>query len=460
MKRGSVLLAALLLTGFATTTASAERGIAWRPCDENKNVDCASITVPIDYAHPETGTIDVAIARVKATGKRQGTLVYMPGGPGDSGVERLQRADVVPEPVAERFDVVSFDPRGTNGSHPVVCDANLLADLPNVAPDAGAKLADVQAYARELGNDCRERTGPLIDHVDSVSVARDIDMIRAALGERKITLYGRSYGTLAGQMYAENFPHRVRGLVLDSVFDHSLPVPRFLASQAATTEDSFVGFARWCASDTTCVLHGQDVGQVYGDLYARAVSGELPLPPVMLHARIFSYLYGPDWAGAAVELKELTELTGNARAVPEGAEPFPVAVFCADNRIRISSQGEWMSLWRKMNAATPTMRTHRAWLGLSLCSAWPADTPNPQHRTNIDDDVPPVLLMNGAHDPATSYEWAKGVHRQIDRSVLLTYDGWGHGVTNRTDCADAVFTNYVVNGRTPRPGTHCPLEEK
>lgn len=408
--------------------------------------------MPIDYAHPSTGTIDVAVARTKATGRKQGTLVFMPGGPGDSGVNRLLGGNVVPPAVAERFDVVSFDPRGTNRSHPVLCDANLLAHLPNIIPDSGAQLADVQNYARDLGNSCRENTGPLIDHVDNVSVARDIDSIRAALGERRITLYGRSYGTLAGQMYAENFPQRVRGLVLDSVFDHSLPVSTFLAQQAAASEDSFVEFEKWCAADTTCVLHGQDVGQVYGDLYAKSLNGELSLPPISLAQNVIQYLYGPDWPALANRLKDLSAPTARAAAA---TAPNPVAAFCGDNRIPISSQDQWLSLWRKQSAATPTLRTHFAWPILALCSAWPANTPNPQHRTDVDHRVPPVLVMNAVHDPATNYEWAKSVNRQIDRSVLLTYDGWGHGVTNRTDCTKAVFTNYVVNGKTPRPGTHC-----
>jgi pimeloyl-ACP methyl ester carboxylesterase len=454
MKRGSVLLAALLLTGFATTTtATAAPAIDWRECDENPAVECAEITVPIDYANPATGTIDVAVARVAATGRKQGTLFYLPGGPGDSGVDQVQRRARVPEAVAERFDVVTFDPRGTNRSHPIICDAETLAAMPNAVPDVGTRLADVQQYARDLGESCRMRTGPLIDHVDSVSVARDIDRIRAALGERKLTLYGRSWGTLTGQTYAENFPHRVRGLVLDSVFDHSLSLTRLVVSQTATAEDSFTEFAKWCAADTTCVLHGQDVGQVYGDLYEKSVSGELPVPPLMLNDDIVDGLYGPDWPGTADRLKQLSE--GTTRAAAATAE-FPIPVFCADHRLRINSQAEWMSLWRKQNAAAPTLRTHLVWLAVSLCSAWPAATPNPQHRTDIDDGVPPMLLMNSLHDPATSYEWARSVNRQIDRSVLLTYDGWGHGVTLRTDCTDAVFTNYVLHGRTPRPGTHCP----
>jgi pimeloyl-ACP methyl ester carboxylesterase len=453
MKHGSVLLAALLLTGFATaTTATAAPAIAWKACDPNPAVQCGKVTVPIDHANPATGTIEITIARVATKGRKQGTLFYMPGGPGDSGVSQVQDSARVPKEVAERFDVVTFDPRGTNRSHPIVCDTDMLAP-PNAVPDAGARLADVQQWARDLGENCRERTGPLIDHVDSVSVARDIDRIRAALGERKLTLYGRSWGTLAGQMYAENFPHRVRGLVLDSVFDHSLSLTRLVVTQTATAEDSFTGFAKWCAADTSCALHGQDVGQVYGDLYEKSVSGELPVPPLVLNDDIVDRLYAPDWPGTADRLKQLSESTARTAATTQA---FPIPVFCADHRLRINSQDEWMSLWHKQNAAAPTLRTHLVWLAVSLCSAWPAATPNPQHRTDIDDGVPPVLLMNSLHDPSTSYEWARSVNRQIDRSVLLTYDGWGHGVPLRTECTKAVFTNYVLHGRTPKPGTHCP----
>lgn len=455
MKRASVLLAAVLLTGVATGSATAEAGntLDWQPCEPDSPIECATLTVPIDYAHPATGTIDVAAARQKATGKRAGTLVYMPGGPGGSGVDRLLNGNIVPAAVAERYDVVSFDPRGTNRSHPIECDANLVENLPNVIPETGARLADIQDYARDLGASCREHTGPLLDHVDSVSVARDIDAVRAALGERKVTLYGRSYGTLAGQMYAENFPHRVRGIVLDSVFDHGLNQSKFVTTQVEAGEDAFAAFANWCADDATCALHGQDVGRLYGDLWEKSLRGELPLPPIALNQSTLNTFYGPDWAGLAEQLKGLAE--GAPSTTAEETAPFPVAAFCTDHKIRFSSQGEWLSLWRKQNAAAPVMRTHFAWAVVSLCSAWPAATPNPQHRTDAD-DAPPILIMNSLHDPATGYAWAKDVQRQLDDSVLLTYDGAGHGVTDRTDCTRAVFTDYVLDSVTPRPGTHCP----
>lgn len=435
------LTAALLLGGTAVASASPARGLDWETCGDG--VECATMTVPIDWARPSTGTIDVAVARTRATGKKTGTLVYMPGGPGDSGVNRLLGGNVVPPEVAERFDVVSYDPRGTNRSNPVVCDASLLAAMPNTVPVAGARLADVQEYARDLGDSCREHTGPLVDHVDNVSVARDIDALRAAVGERQVTLYGRSYGTLAGQMYAENFPHRVRGLVLDSVFDHSLNAADFVTSEARTAEDSFAEFTRWCGS--SC---GVDPAAAYGSLWDRAARGELPIDAAQLNQQVLRYLYGPDWTGLA------TRLTSDVSTARTGTAPFPAGALCGDHRMRIPSESAWLSMWQRQSAAAPTMRMHFAWGAVSLCSAWPAAVPNPQHRTTLDPRVPPVLIMNSLHDPATGYEWARSVHRQVGGS-LLTYDGWGHGVMDRTDCTREVFVRYVVDRKTPPPGTHC-----
>ncbi|WP_199439947.1 alpha/beta hydrolase [Umezawaea beigongshangensis] len=450
MKRVSALLAALVLTGAsggAAIAAEEGRGLDWRPCEVDGPVTCATITVPVDWNRPSAGTIEVEVARTRATGRKQGTLVYLPGGPGDSGVNRLLGGNVVPAEVSERFDVVSYDPRGTNRSNPVVCDADLVGTLPETVPDAGATLASVQHHARELGDSCRAHTGPLVDHVDNVSVARDVEALRAALGERRITLYGRSYGTLAGQVYAENFPHRVRGLVLDSVFDHGLSIRELLASQARAGEDAFAEFATWCAVDPSC---GFDAAAAYTSLWDAAVRGELPGGAAALNQRVLGLLYGPDRPALAALLRDTGPRTAGA-----GTAPFPIAAFCTDHDVRISSEREWSSLWRQQAAQAPTLRTHFAFSAVSLCAAWPADTPNPQHRTRLDDDVPPVLIMNSAHDPATPLEWARGVHDQVG-GTLLTYDGWGHGVVNRTDCTRAAFTDYVLTGTSPSPGAHCP----
>lgn len=462
-----VALAAVLIAGSGVAgagTAAAEPALDWRPCQENTEVECAELTVPIDWARPSKGTIEVAVARKRASepDARIGTLVYLPGGPGGSGVSALVGTGVLTPEIAERFDVVSFDPRGTNRSHPVLCSADLVAAAPEVVPDAGARLAEVTAYSRRLGRDCREHTGPLIDHVDTVSVARDMDALRAALGERELSLYGISYGTLTGQMYAEKFPRRVRAMVLDSVFDHNLSTRRFLASEARAAEDSFGEFIAWCEREPSCALHGRDVGAVFGGLYEKSVRGELhvpgdpatPLAPMDLITAAVGRLYGPHWAALAELLAALAEQDSpTAQSSPELTE-FPLAMFCADHRFEFSSQREWATAWRAMNSAAPTIRGHFAWPLVSTCAGWPARTGNPQHRTDIDGG-PPVLLMNSRYDPATPYEWATGVARQIENSVLLTYDGWGHRVYDRSGCTLDAFHRYLIEGRTPARGTHC-----
>ncbi|OLF15833.1 alpha/beta hydrolase [Actinophytocola xanthii] len=456
--------AAVGATLAAATTAAAAPGVSWGPCPddpEDTEVRCASLTVPLDWANPSGDTIEIALARRAGTNPI-GTLFFLPGGPGDSGVNRLLRGDPVPSEIADRFDVVSFDPRGTNRSNPVVCDADLVRTMPDANPEAGATLADVRDYARALGASCREHTGALVDHVDSASVARDVDAVRTALGERRLSLYGRSYGTLAGQMYAELFPNRVRALALDSVFDHSLTPTRFLETEAATGEDSFREFAEWCAETAECALHGEDVAAVYDGLYGKAVAGVLTDPtnparlvgPMELVQQTVNYFYGPRWPEAAAYLDSLAR--GSARSAPKAAEevaPFPVAAFCADHRVSIRSEREWLALWQKQKRMAPTLRTHFAWLPVSMCSAWPAATPNPQHRPNID---VPVLVLNSLHDPATGYEWARNVTRQIDRARLLTYEGWGHGVIDRTECTRAVGAAYLVDLRLPARGARCP----
>jgi pimeloyl-ACP methyl ester carboxylesterase len=212
--------------------------------------------------------------------------------------------------------------------------------------------------------------------MDNVSVAKDIDAIRAALGEEQLSLYDVSYGTLTGQMYAERFPSRVRALVLDSVFDHSLSAARFLNTEAAAGEDAFGEFASWCARTSSCAVSGRDARQAYSDLYERAAAG--------------------------------------------ADAPFAVGAFCGDHRVRVSSEREWLSLWRMQKRFAPTMRSHFAWPLVSICAAWPAKVANPQHRPEIDvpfarAELPPRpgdgLLVGAPRDPPAPARGAAHLRR-------------------------------------------------
>jgi pimeloyl-ACP methyl ester carboxylesterase len=459
----AALVAGVGVTGTAAATGTAD--LDWSPCEENAAVECASLTVPIDWARPERGSLAVAVARQKATGQREGVLLYLPGGPGGSGVGALVGGGVLTPELAERFDIVSIDPRGTNRSLPVLCPVDVLDQMPDFVPETGGRYAEVKAYSQRLGQACRAHTGPLIDHVDAAAVAGDIDALRAALGERRLSVYGISYGTLTGQMYAERFPHRVRALLLDSVFDHSLSTREFLTSEARAGEDSFAEFVRWCARETSCALHGQDVGEVYTALYDRAMRGELHWPDApgeRLDVLTFiqfalGRLYGPDWSGLADFLDSLTRGPAAAQTpsaqtpaaqTPAATTEMPVAAFCGDHDFAFGSQREWERTWRDVRREAPTVGGHFAWLLVSLCADWPARVGNPQHRTDIDGG-PVVLLMNSRFDPATPLEWARSVDRQLDRSFLLTYEGWGHRVYDRGDCTLTATHRYFLDGKLP-----------
>src|ERR1044072_7994274 len=165
------LTALLGVPGAAASTA-----LTWKECAPA--VECAKLAVPLDWQHGRKQTIEISLARRPATGDKLGTIVYLPGGPGDSGVQQLRASQRVAPEVAERFDVISLDPRGVNESSPIKCDPALIGDIPDVNPDTGAKYADVLAHSRKLADSCRERTGDTIDHVDSADVARDVDALR------------------------------------------------------------------------------------------------------------------------------------------------------------------------------------------------------------------------------------------------------------------------------------------
>lgn len=361
--------AALVTVGTGSADPAAKPD--WRPCAENSQVDCASVRVPMDWAHPGAGTVDVAIARREATdpAHRIGSLISMPGGPGTSGVDQITQASPFSPELNARFDVVSFDPRGVGRSTPLRCDADLVANPPNLVPGGGVRLADVRAYSTALAASCRQHTGPLIDHMDSTSAAHDVEAIRAALGEDKVTLYGRSYGTLLGQLYAEQYPSRVRALLLDSVDDHSLDGSRFLVTESRAAEDAFTEFVEWCGRDGGCALHGQDIGAFYDGLWDRASRGELrtpgdparPLRPLDLSTLVIQQLYAPSWPQLATQLDEIAgqrpEDTGQevsaTRPAPGEAVAFPGLIFCSDWQFDIRSDRVWAEQWRAQNRAAP-----------------------------------------------------------------------------------------------------------
>ncbi|MER5651245.1 alpha/beta hydrolase [Streptosporangium sp. NPDC002524] len=473
--RWTVSVLALLLGGLVVvpSPASAVPAISWRPCAEDRTAECGSVSVPVDWERPDGGRIEIAVARRKATdqARRVGSLVFNLGGPGIGGVsETVNATENFSAELLERFDLIGFDPRGVRGSRPVLCPAGVpnYPGVPATAEEYRLMLAGLNAYDRE----CRRLSGPVFDHADTMSVVRDVDAIRAALGERKISMYTLSYGTLLGQRYAELFPHRLRALVLEGNLDHSLRRPSsFLTARARTAEQAFQRFADWCAGPRSgCALSGQDVANLLGELMTRAERGELrdpdfpdfTLPPEWLAGIVESYAATPSWWRRLEEylaaLKEqAAPPAARVAAPPETVEDAYSAIFCADFRWPIRDFGELTRLRDAVRRAAPRLRwTGTGWRDVVGCQGRDITTRNPQRPYRFRDDTPPVLLVNGRYDVATPHEFAVTVSRRIPRSVLLTYEGVGHWTYDLSPCARAAIDRYLLTLALPRPRATCP----
>ncbi|MFJ3593304.1 MULTISPECIES: alpha/beta hydrolase [unclassified Streptomyces] len=478
--RGTATAVAAATTAVAGLAAApavhasppATAALRWAPCaaPAKPGADCATLSVPVDWDRPDGPRLDLAVARRKATepGARVGSMVFGPGGPGDSGAERVVGgiSRFSPE-VRRRFDIVSFDPRGVGGSNPVTCSGHLLAERPSPELRSQADFDATLAYNRRLRADCRARTGPVFEHLDTGQTVRDLDALRAALGERKLTFHGSSYGTLLGAQYAETYPRRVRAMVLESVMDHSVAATReFLRSEAAAAQDSFQEFVKWCAGAADCALHGRDVHAVWQGLLARAARGELADPDSpgrslsasdLVNKYAFRRFYEADYAGLATVIAGM-EASKPLPASPTGTAPLPSAtpVFCSDWQLPVRDYREYASLVAAMNVTAPDLPYLLPIHMAAACLGAP--TANPQHRLNAP-GAPPVLLSNALHDPATGYPWAVSVARQLGRSgVLLTYEGRGHGSVTSGPCMERAVDSYLTDLAVPARGTSCPAE--
>ncbi|WFE35257.1 alpha/beta hydrolase [Micromonospora sp. WMMD975] len=460
----ALAVAVLTLLAGAPTPARADPGppgLAWGACADDlpdvpldPAVRCARLRLPVDWDRPHGPTFELAVARraARVPERRVGTLVFGPGGPGDSGVERIRKGDRFSPELLDRFDLVSFDPRTVARSAAPVCAPDPSLRRPPIPLADQADFDAAVAWNRALWDRCRP-TSPVFEHADTVSTVHDLEALRRALGERRLTFHGSSYGTLLGQQYAERYPGRVRAVVLEGVFDHGLGLRPFVRTQAATLQDSFDEFVSWCDRSTDCVLHGRDVRSVWAGVLARADrGGYAPRTAFDVTAVALGLLAGPRWPQLATEIRKM-----EAGAPPDEVKlPIAVAAFCADWPAPVRDYDEYAALVRVAATAAPDVRYGAGLLAVQTCLGWPSPVRNPPHRLHVRTRAP-LLLINARHDPRTGYAWATDVARQLGRhGRLVTYDGWGHGAYERNDCTIAVVDRYLVDLTLPAPGARCP----
>ncbi|MFF0812150.1 alpha/beta hydrolase [Streptomyces albogriseolus] len=476
--------------GVAVAAARAARtGIDWQDCPADWNlprpIQCGWVSVPLDYAKPNGKQIKLAVDRVANTGtqaERQGALLYNPGGPGGSGLRfpaRVTSKNPVWANTAKAYDLVGFDPRGVGKSAPISCgDPQEFVKAPKADPVPRTE-ADKRAQrklAREYAEGCFERSGTMLPHMTTPNTARDLDVIRAALGEKKLNYLGVSYGTYLGAVYATLFPDHVRRMVVDSVVNPSRQKIWYEANldQNVAFETRWQDWQDWVARNDAAYHLGTTRAAVQQQwLKLRAAAAKQPFGGVVGPAELIGFFqsapyYDSAWAPVAevfsqaaagntqalvdAAAPDLSDTAGNAAA--ENGNAVYNAVECTD--------AKWPTDWRTWDR--DTTRLHRdhpfltwanTWMNLP-CATWPV----PQ-RTPVDvrtgKGLPPVLIVQSERDAATPYGGAVELHKRLKGSRLITErDAGSHGVTGLVNpCVNDRVDTYLLTGKLDRSDVTC-----
>ncbi|WP_158849439.1 alpha/beta hydrolase [Saccharothrix deserti] len=446
-----------------------------------KSIECARLEVPLDYTKPDGRTIKIGLLRQRALKDRIGSLVINPGGPGASGMAAAASlsTEVKSSALGDRFDLIGFDPRGVGASEPQVkclTDAERDADrLDNDVDTSPSGVAQTESENKAYAEKCASVTGvDVLANVGTREVVRDLDVMRSALGDEKLTYLGYSYGTHIGAGYAQAFPGNVRALVLDGAVDPTQNQVESLIAQGAGFQKAFDAFAAWCATRQDCAL-GADPAK------ANQAFRELTLPlvqrPVAVGERKLSYNDAITGAIQAMYSEELwsplnaglTELKNNRGEVlmlladnyfdrdKEGrystiTDAF-VAVKCVDEP-RLTDKNVLNDVARRYKAAAPFLDDGQPpAAALDACAFWPVPPSVQEHKAVT--GLPPVLVISTTGDPATPYEAGVSLAKELGGG-LLTFEGNQHTVyLHGNSCVDDAGHEYLIDLKLPAEGTRC-----
>jgi pimeloyl-ACP methyl ester carboxylesterase len=456
--------------------------LSWQPCDNG--FECARLYVPFDYSRPAGRRFSLPVVKLPAAdpASRVGALVINPGGPGGSGVEYAlgARSGEFTQEVLNRFDIVGFDPRGVGGSLPAVrCMTGPQLDTyfaTNGDPANAAQLATLISESKLYAAECARNAAALLPYMGTVNAAKDMDVLRAALGENALTYLGKSYGTYLGASYAQEFPSRVRALVLDGAVDPKASGLQLDVTQAAGFESAFGQFAAWCASQQGCPLGNSASGAEAkaAGLLSAATAHPLtnllgdgqPANGAMLQTGIAAALYErPEWpllksalsgafGGDGTILVELADslLERNPNGAYSNLSDAELSVDCVD-RPWPRTVAAFAAAAAAAAKAAPLFGASNVW-GSLPCAYWPVQQDELDIRAA---GAPPILVVGDLHDPATPYQWAVNLSRDLASGVLLGWNGEGHtSYFQGSSCVDSTVDSYLISLHVPRSGTVCP----
>jgi pimeloyl-ACP methyl ester carboxylesterase len=495
------LVAVLLLTCGCSTVVNGRAveavprpgtPIHWVPCQTNPSessrvppgAECGLLSVPVDYSKPDGDVARIAMIRIKATGDRIGSLIINPGGPGESGVEAaVSLVPALPQSLRERFDLVGFDPRGVANSTPAVwCNSDadndaFRADVEGVeyTPEGVAHIED---QTKQFVQRCVDKMGKdFLANVGTVNVVKDLEAIRVALGDEKLTYLGYSYGTRIGSSYAESHPDKVRAMILDGAVDPNADPIEESIRQAAAFQKAFDNYAAECAKSPDCPL-GTDPAKA-NDVYHSLVDPLVEHPAKTHDPRGLSYndasvgtilpLYSPSlWPHLTQALKELQNGTGDkmlaladmymkrdARGHYDNSTDVRVAVNCMD-KPAVTDRAKIVEQDRRTREVSPFLSYGHftGYAPLPTCAFWPVPATGERHEIKVS-GLPPILVVSTVNDPATPYRAGVDLAKQLGGTVL-TFDGTQHTVVFQgNQCVDDYATRYLLDVAVPPPNTRC-----
>lgn len=483
-----VALAALPKSTPSTLASYYGQKLGWHTCGV-PGFECATMKAPLDYAKPTAGDIRLAVARKKATGKGKplGSLMVNPGGPGGSAVGYLQQYAGIgyPAEVRARYDMVAMDPRGVARSEPVECLGGRAMDAftqTDTTPDDKRETTQLVGEYKKFAEGCGAHSPDVLRHVSTIEAARDMDILRAVLGDRKLTYVGASYGTFLGATYAGLFPDKVGRVVLDGAMDPSLPARRMNLDQTAGFETAFQSFAKDCVRQTDCPLGGKgtkpaQVGDNLkaffkkldahpvptGDADGRKLGEALATTGVIaamydeaawpqLREALTSAMKENDGAGLLVLSDSYYERDADGRY--SNLMFANAAVNCLDLPAAFSSPDQVEQALPAFEKASPVFGDGLAWASLN-CAYWPVRATGEPHRIEAK-GAAPIVVVGTTRDPATPYRWAQSLARQLSSARLLTYVGDGHTAYGRgSSCIDSAIDRYLLRGTPPGEGKRC-----
>lgn len=473
-----------------TTTAVPAPKLSWKKCGK---LECATLKVPVDYSQPDGEQVGIAVSRKRATdpSKRLGSLIVNFGGPGDAGSSTL--ADFVgsyPKEVAARYDIVSFDPRGVGKSRPVVCVDDATTDALNAedpTPDSPEELRAFYDGTSEVADfvaGCVARNGDWLGKLGSRNVARDIDRLRASLGDEKLHYLGYSYGTVIGAVYAQMFPERVGRMVLDAPVDLSVNALQELQADAAGFEHALESFLAWCAGDRKCTFHSSgDPEGAFRDLQrkfeagaqldATTLTGEQTgrkAGVAAFYTAVLSALYDKSfgWPELARALEDARTGDGtlllaladsyNGRhddGSYDNIEQVFDAIHCDDRYDPTQSWEDFVAEYQRQVEAMPLLGAYTGSTRLGCDPRYPQPPASEQLGDVRVSGTAPILILGTTHDPATSYQGALDLRSRIAGSRLVSFDSTEHTAYTKSACIDSIVNAYLTKGTVPRAGITC-----